>query len=55
MEHFEFKVGSATVRVHQGFPGETPRIWITNGGEDKTLIIETKDCTPPLVEVKLAD
>lgn len=55
MDHFEFKVGTATVRVHQAFsPGETAYICIVSDDEEKTLVVDRKGSLDQ-VEIKRVD
>ena len=55
MDHFEFKIGTATVRVHQSFgPGETAHIRIECDHEEKTLVVDRKDFVG-LFEIKRID
>lgn len=43
MDHFQFKVGNATVQVHQAFEDwAEPTIRIVCGGEEITLIVDKK-------------
>lgn len=53
MDHFQFKVGTATVHVHQAFMfGESPSIRIESGGEEQTLVIDQKGSPGP-IEIKV--